>query len=333
MVWWRLEESMLVRWTALGLLVWSGCHESAPTPTPPPSAAAAGAVVEPSDALVAESFDAAATLDGWQRMAGAQLGAAPENEVEWDDGAVRMSASRETRRWTALYREVDTGDARWLVVSAKIRTDGIDPQGAQMQNCNLFVKHGGGIAGTRVVTGTQTATVRRRFEVTPGKVTLGFFSSLPGRAWFDDIRLEKSAAPRWSEKQHGHYRYFTLPGDTIDDEALAFNEESFRTVSAYLGVSGPSPVVFRKYPDLASIEELTGRTGNAFRSVPDLESYAVGGAFVEWIDSTRGKAVLRDLYRKLDNAAPEAENRKRLEETLGPSADVDAKVRAWVEAG
>jgi len=380
---------------------------AAPAEAPTVVPASAGAVPAPAgDTLLTESFDGAAAVDGWKRMSGAEMAATPENEIDWDDGAVRMRATRETRKWNALYRELDTGGASWVTVSAKIRTDGIDSTDAPRQNCNLFLKHGGGIGGTRVVTGTQTTTVRRRLEVKPGKVALGFFCSMPGQAWFDDIKIEKSVAPVWTEKAHGHFLYRTLPGDTIDDEALAYNEESFRIVSEYFGVKEHAPIPFMKYPDAATIEELTGRAGNAFRqgpdihriwsrdrhemvhvladawgdppaliaeglavvlsgswqgkpvreyarelaqkggwhapssligsqrfrSVPDLESYAVGAAFVAWVEATHGKAKLKNLYVKLENKASDADNQKRFEEVLGPSADVDTKVKAWALA-
>lgn len=419
---------MSARLPILAILLVCACSDGAPAPplaetiaatsaSAPASAplAVAGAVLPASalvtsapvgDTLLSESFDGAAAVDGWKRMSGAEIAAAPENEIGWDDGAVRMRATRETRKWNALYRELDTGGASWVTVSAKIRTDGIDSTDAPRQNCNLFLKHAGGIGGTRIVTGTQTTSVRRRLEVTPGKVTLGFFCSMPGQAWFDDIKMEKSVAPVWTEKKHGHFLYRTLPGDAVDDDALAYNEESFRIVSEYFGVKEHAPIPFMKYPDLATLEELTGFVGNAFRqgpvihriwtrdrhemvhvladawgdppaliaeglavvlsgswqgkpvrdyarelaqkggwhapssligsqrfrSVPDLESYAVGAAFVAWVEATHGRAKVKDLYGKLGNKASDADNLKRFEELLGPAAAVDTKVKAWVEA-
>jgi hypothetical protein len=68
----------------------------------------------------------------------------------------------------------------------------------------------------------------------------------------------------------------------------------------------------------------------AFRALPDLDTYAVAGAFVGWVVARHGKATLRALYRRLQNGAPPEENRRALEEILGRSSSgIDDQVRAW----
>jgi hypothetical protein len=359
--------------------------------------------------LVDEKFATPDSLTSWGREVGAQNGETPVNEVSWEDGSVRMRGDASTRSWTALTRNVDVAGADWLAMRGRIRTDGLDPAQAGFPNCNLFLRHGKGVVGTRVVTGAAEAVeVRRRIELPAGtqRVAFGFFSSMPGTAWFDDVVLEKSEAPRFSVERHGRYRYSLLPGDAIDDKARAFNDESFRLVSAYLGVEGPAEVSFMKYPDVATLEELTGFAGNAFRHKqvihsiwardrheivhvladawgdppallgegiavylsgswqhkpvkdyardvarggrwiapssmlaslafrrhPDLDSYPIAGAFVEWIERTYGKDTLKSAYAELMNRASVEDNTRALEKRLRSTlSKIDADYRAWVE--
>jgi hypothetical protein len=72
----------------------------------------------------------------------------------------------------------------------------------------------------------------------------------------------------------------------------------------------------------------------AFRSQPDLDTYAIAGAFVEWLLAGPGKEVLPGLYGALENRAYPQENRRELERRLGkPMAQVDAEIRAWALGG
>jgi hypothetical protein len=219
---------------------------------------------------------------------------------------------------------------------------------------------------------------------------------------------QKTAAPaaRWSEIAEGHYLYRVMAGDEITANARRFNEESYRSVSTFFGVSEPARVTFVKYPDMATKQRISGVGGNAhrvgstlhtiwptdrheivhilgdrwgdppalvaeglavllsggwqgkpvrvyarelaqgggwiapsailasraFRSLPDLRTYAVGAAFVEWLLTTRGKEVVRRLYGALRNTAPEAQNRRTLESTLSaPLSAIDGEVKRWVE--
>ncbi len=73
---------------------------------------------------------------------------------------------------------------------------------------------------------------------------------------------------------------------------------------------------------------------SAFRARPDLVTYAIAAAFIEWLlAQPDGKTKLRTLYGKLANRAPAADNRRALEDILGASAaDLDGKLRAWLHA-
>ncbi len=72
----------------------------------------------------------------------------------------------------------------------------------------------------------------------------------------------------------------------------------------------------------------------AFRARPDLVTYAIAAAFIQWIlAQPDGKTKLRALYGKLANRAPAADNRRALEAILGASAaDIDSQLRAWLRA-
>ncbi len=248
-------------------------------------------------------------------------------------------------------------------------------------------------------------TGRIELPQTATTVTVGLFLSVPGQAWFDDVRLEVTSPPPWSEQIHGRYRYLTLPGDELSKANKRYNAESYRLVSQFLGVSGPKQVSYYKYPDRAAKTELTGRVGNAyrdgdaihtiwpvdrheivhvladdwgqppallaeglavhlsgrwqgepvrdyarkvandgrwvpptkllssrgFRLTPDLVSYAIAGAFVQWVLETYGKPTLRNLYGELRHGAPDEDNRRIVEQQLKTAMPkIDAHLLAWL---
>jgi hypothetical protein len=370
--------------------------------------AAIAAVLVSPGALLHETFTSAGALGRWQVVAGLVRGDGPASAVDWDAGAARLSADRTTRVFRALARDVPVAGARWGRLSGRMRTEGVDPSGARHADCNLFLRHANGIAGTAPLAGTRGWTeVRRRIALPPGteRVTVGLFLAVPGRAWFDDVRLERADAPAWSEEIEGHYRYRVLPGDAVPPEARRANEASYRRVGEFLGVTSPPMVTYVKYPDVATKEELFGIGGNAhrvrdtihtvwpldaheivhvladawgdppalvaeglavhlsgawqgkpvrayarglldgggwiapstllasaaFRAAPDLASYAVAGALIEWVLATRGKRALRGLYRMLENGAALDVNRRRFAEALGVAVEqADTELREWV---
>ena len=360
-------------------------------------------------ALLEEDFASADAMSAWQPVVGATTGDGPASEFAWDTGSLRLSGQAGTGSWMSMTRTIDTGGASWIRLVGRIRTDGVDVSEAEHLNCNFYVLHDGGLVGTRIVTGTTDWTeVRRQFELPIGtqQATVGIFLSIPGQAWFDDLHVEATAAPVWTETPTGHYSYQTLPGDTIPAEAIAFNDTSHQLVSEFLGVTEPDLVVYFKYPDLATKEELTGNAGNAhrdgqtihsvwatdrheivhvladawgdppaligeglavylsggwqgqpvreyaggllqsgewigldaiftswdFRQHPDLQTYAVAGALVEWIETNRGREILRGLYGALVNNNDRANNQQVFETMLGGSlTELDAELRAWVQ--
>lgn len=388
-----------------------------PTAAPPVDSIDSSKLTEPI-VLLDAPFKSATIHGDWKKGIGAQTGnEGPVSELIWDPEikALQFFGDEETVRWISLSRTIDTRGARWISFSGQIRTEKLDPSKASYKNCNLYLKVGNDIHGTRVVTGTTDGWVgvRRQLELPPNttQITLGFFSSIPGTAWFENIRVEAIPKPPWTPRVggDGHYRYRILPGDTIPDDALLYNQTSYQAVSAYLGVTEPGPdaITYYKYPDLDTIEAMTGKRGNAhrvgneihsiwptdrheivhvlaaagwgdppallaeglavhlsgswqdqpvrdfarklcgkknrwlnpssildsaaFRAKPDLDTYAISGAFVEWLLTVRDKDTVKKLYNKLDNTQPVDKNRRLLETTLDLSMGrIDEQFFEWV---
>jgi hypothetical protein len=216
--------------------------------------------------LLEERFADPAALEGWQRADGAG-GGEPASAASLDGGALLLAGDGATRRWLAITRAVPLAGARWIRVSARVRTEDVTPEGARFRNCDVFVRFPGGpIAATRVLTGSNAWTpLARRLRVPAGaeSATVGCFLSMPGRAWFTDVRVDAVPDPAWREEAAGRFVYRTLPGDAVPEAARRYNDESLRIAEEFLGVTRTARVVFWKYPDLDAKEEYTGTRGNA----------------------------------------------------------------------
>lgn len=226
--------------------------------------------------ILHEPFDKPDSLERWERMDGAVTGDGPYSEASIDSGALLFEGDGTTRRWLALTRTVPLGDARWVRLSARLKTDGVAAEKAVYANCNLFFRFGDGpLVGTRCLTGTNDwTTVARRLPVPKGEkeCTIGCFLSIPGRAWFDEVRIDAVAPPKWKTAKTKHYTYSWLPGDSILEHAREYNEGSYKIVSKYFGVTDPVVVTYFKYPDLDVKEEYTGIRGNAHRAGREIHS-------------------------------------------------------------
>lgn len=217
--------------------------------------------------LLQERFDDAGALSRWKAVDGARVGADPPSRASLDGGALLLEADAATRRWLSLERPVPVAAAKWVRVSARVRTEGVDPSRARYANCNLYVRFPQGpVQPLRVFAGTNPWTpVARRLPVPEGagEVTVACFLSMPGRAWFDDVRVEAVEPPKWEQAREGRYVYRWLPGDGVPERARKYNLESWKLVSGFLGAEGPAEVLFVKYPDAAAKEEYSGMGGNA----------------------------------------------------------------------
>ena len=226
--------------------------------------------------ILQEPFDDPASLDRWDRMDGATTGSGSTSEASCNSGALLLEGDRKTARWLALTRRAPLGAARWVRVSARMRTQEVSPDQAVYANCNLLIRFDdGGLVTTRLFTGTNDwTTVARRLPVPEGakEITVGCFLSMPGRAWFDDIQVEAVDPPGWKTARTKHYVYRWLPGDEMPRRARRYNEASYEMVSKFFDLRKPVEVLFFKYPDLDVKEEYTGIRGNAHRNGREIHS-------------------------------------------------------------
>jgi hypothetical protein len=227
------------------------------------------------ETLLLETFDAPQALAAWQQLDGATTGNGPPSTASVDGGALKLEGDGSTGHWTLVQRAVPLGNASWIRLSARMKTVNVLAEGARFPNCNLFARFaGGGVLPTRVLAGTNPWTpVARRFRVPAGATaaSVGLFLSMPGRAWFDDVRLE-AVPDEWREERSGHFVYRLLPADAIPPQAKEFNEGSYQLMTEFFGPGGPAELVFQKYPDLDLIEEYTGQRGNAHVEGPQIHS-------------------------------------------------------------
>ena len=238
-----------------------------------PGANAQGAI------LLEEHFDDEASLNQWTVGVGAQRGQGSNASVRFDGGAVLFESTPDDVRWPMLTREVTLESAGseplWVAIRGTVRSEDLDAQAAHFANCHLFIKHSGGLVATRVLSGTNAETELMRAVLIPAGIktfSVGVFASMPGRAWFDDVRVERMPPPERHSETAGHFRYITLGDDTVDDVSRTYNEESFRIVSEFLGVQRDAPIDFFKYPDRAAKELFTANPGNAHRSGAEIHS-------------------------------------------------------------
>ncbi len=216
--------------------------------------------------LLEERFDDPDALSRWKAVDGARVGPDPASRASIEGGALRLEADAATQRWLSMERTARLAGARWVRVSVRVRTEDVDPAAARYPYCYLYVRfpRGPGQA-LRPFTGTNPWTsVARRLPVPQGaeEVTVACFLSMPGRAWFDDVRVEAVDPPKWEEVRAGRTVFRWLPGDGVPEKARQFNPESRKPGAELRGTEGPAAVSYFKYPDVAVKEEYSGRGGN-----------------------------------------------------------------------
>jgi len=216
--------------------------------------------------VLEEKFEDPEALGRWKAVDGARVGPEPPSRASLDGGALRLEADEGTRRWLSLERAARLPGAKWIRVSARVRTEDVNPSGARYANCNLYVRFPRGrVQPLRPFSGTHPWTaVAHRLPVPGGaeEAVVGCFLSMPGRAWFDDVRVEAVDPPKWEEARSGRTLFRWLPGDRLPEEARRYNQESWKSVSEFLGTEGPAEVVYYKYPDVPTKEEYSGMGGN-----------------------------------------------------------------------
>lgn len=216
--------------------------------------------------LLLEEHFADPSLPGWRIEEGASTGTdGPPSTVRVDDGALLLSADAHTEHFLAALRDLPVSGVRQLLVSARMRTEDVTPAGAQFVNCDVFVRFGTGriVAASPNLSGSRPWTnVSRVVRVPEGTtaMTVGIFLSMPGRAWFDDLRIE--AAPDFIDEPSGHFLYKHLPSDEIPAAAAAANDAAWERAAQFFGWSPSAPVVYWKYRDRKTLAAYTGETVN-----------------------------------------------------------------------
>lgn len=216
--------------------------------------------------LLDAAFDTP-SLDGWTIEPGASVGSGPLSTATVEEGALVLRVAAETERFLVVKRTVEVTPGTTVNVAVRMRTEAVDPGPARFDNCDVFVVfEGQRLQALPVLTGTTPwRTLERTFTVPASSrhVDIGAFLSMPGTAWFDDLRVVVVDAPAFTEATSGSFAYRTLPGDRVGPQEQAFNEESVRRVRAMFGAGPEGPIVYYKYPDNATKARLTGQGGNA----------------------------------------------------------------------
>jgi hypothetical protein len=214
----------------------------------------------------------------WSPTDGAVIGArSPASEVTWPtvDGArvLRLHGDTSTMSWTMIESApIAVTGGTDLVLSGRMKTEGLKREGRQYDNCNLvvlFLDANGkrvGMGHTRVVAESQPWTDERarvRVPAAATTATVGAFLSKSGTAWFDDVKLEVADALPWITSSTEHYDFHWFAEAPISEEMQRANERALARLILELGVSPPPRVAYYRYASKQQKAELTGNGGNA----------------------------------------------------------------------
>lgn len=220
--------------------------------------------------LLREDFAAPELPAGWTREIAAHLPRGPEAIVEARDGALRLEVQPGDGVFPALARDVDVQGLAWVRVSARMKTEAVDPEPAIYDNCNLYVRFDEGpVQPMRVLVGDQPWTqLSRSFAVPPGarRMRVGLVLTMPGVAWFDDVTVD-AVNPPWRSAAQGRFVFHTLGGDRVLAAHRRRMQEAATEFDAFFGRS-PERIDYWKYPDIATKVEYTGIGGNG-HALPD----------------------------------------------------------------
>lgn len=215
--------------------------------------------------LLHEDFEDPNALDAWTLERGASTSDGPRSEVALDGGALRLRADQTTTWFHTVNRPVAVDGVDWVKVSARMRTEDVDPSTARFKNCDVYVRTGSGIGVLDIVTGTTPWTDQARiFRVPNGLKVLdvGAMLSMPGTAWVDDVTVE-AVEPGWTTVSEGGFTWHVLPGDAVSDAQRRRTLAAWSKAAAWLEVSPEGSVDYWKYPDRETKRLYTGNVGNA----------------------------------------------------------------------
>jgi hypothetical protein len=159
-----------------------------------------------------------------------------------------------------------------------MRTEGVQQEGEQFLNCNLFVAFedadgiriptpsGQPVFGTAPLVGTNDWRTVETVVVPPdgaASATVGCFLSCTGTAWFDEVVFQPLVIPIWNTAETERFLYMWEGADGPPPEAVKGNAENLLEMEELLGETLEAKVRFHRYASNARKGEVTGVSGNA----------------------------------------------------------------------
>ncbi len=245
--------------------------------------------------LLVERFDVSTLPAGWKTAVAVQAGGGKPSTVAVEDGALVLRAEARTKRFSAFSQKLELRDVTWIRVTARTRTEGVDPA-AMQGTCGLYVRfEGGEPLSAGPCTGADWVASTRSFAVPDGArdVEVGFLLTGAGTARFDDLLVEP-VTPDWKELGRGGFTYHWLGGDTFREDQLVTNDETLDRAIALVGAQPKGRIHYYKHADLDAIEEYTGVRAEA----------VVRGSTVHTIVRTDPRAIVKALAGALGEPPP-----------------------------
>jgi len=209
------------------------------------------------------TFDGSQLPRGWKPVLSMVTGPGPSSTVVVEDGLLHLSAPEDAARFLSAQTRVSVPEGGWVSVGARVR---LQPSGAPLATEGAIVYAWCDVVRP-VVQGTMDGSWREEerwiFLPKPQSVlSVGAFLRTSGDAWFDDVRVSRSA--EFVIEERGSFRYFHAPDDVIDDASHAYSEASIEILESVFGRRRSREAIpFVKYRDVAMLARYTGETSNA----------------------------------------------------------------------
>jgi hypothetical protein len=246
-----------------------------------------GHELPPKVVLIDEDFEKTEGLPaGFEETVGATNGGGSKSSVvAVDRGAgangshasLRFSGEKSTIRWMGIERRFDAVPGDKFTLSAMVRAENVHKEGVQFPNLHMrlvFFDVDGKSLGAAAVGQPGTGTYDWKEVTTSGvapegavKVLVGFFLSMSGDAWFDDVRLEKRSGgtPAYADWLTLETKHLTLRYPKDSPRAATMKQygekldRAFESVLEQLGVDYTDRITMYIYRDAFQGKKLTGR--------------------------------------------------------------------------
>ena len=237
--------------------------------------------------LVGEGFEAASALPpGWEEELGAKNHGGGERsriEVDAQVGApgsprsLRFEGDQGTLSWYLAARAFPAAPGDAFRLRALVKAEGVAKQGVQFANLHAslaFLDDRGQAIGTARFAqpgqGTfdwKPVAIEASAPEGTARVRVGLFLSMSGRAWFDEIALERQAGGRpayegWLERETEHL-LLRYPPDHPRARGIAEYgkrlDRAYEDIVRSLGVEYDERITVMLYRDAEQGQRLTGR--------------------------------------------------------------------------